>query len=121
MRKLDALLFQNWLLRTGPNFPGNKPSLPVDNQFPVACPNTQDCFFCGSVHCNEQVSLSIMPTVWLREHNRIARVLGKFNTYRTVPSKRPYPSKRPPSYFGCFCGLGSSPYVTAHHAICGIA
>ena len=39
-------LFQNGLLRTGPNFPGHKPSLPVDDQFLVACPNTQDYFLC---------------------------------------------------------------------------
>ena len=28
--------------------------------------------------------------------------------YRIVLSKRPYPSKCSPPYFGCFCGLGSS-------------
>ena len=72
-------LFENGLLRTGPNFPGNQPSLPVDNQFLVACPNAQDCFLCGDVRCNEQISLSIMHTIWLREHNRIARELGRLN------------------------------------------
>ena len=74
-------LFQNGLLRTGPNFPGHKPNLPVDDQFLVACPNTQDYFLCGDVRCNEQISLSVMHTIWLREHNRIARVLGGLNPY----------------------------------------
>ena len=74
-------LFKNGLLRTGPNFPGNQPSLPVDNEFLVACPNAQDCFLCGDVRCNEQISLTIMHTMWLREHNRIARELGSLNPH----------------------------------------
>ena len=67
------------LLRTGPNFPGNQPSLPVDTEKIVACPNRMDCFLCGDVRCNEQVSLTIMHTIWLREHNRCARELGRIN------------------------------------------
>jgi len=74
-------LFQDGLLRTGPNFPGNQPTLSVDDQSIVACPNHQDCFLCGDVHCNEQISLSIMHTIWLREHNRVARELGSLNPH----------------------------------------
>ena len=73
--------FQGGLLRTGPSFPGNQPSLPVDDQMIVACPNRMDCFLCGDVRCNEQVSLSIMHTLWLREHNMCAKKLGDINAH----------------------------------------
>ena len=74
-------LFRDGLLRTGPNFPGSQPTLPVDDQSIVACPNNQECFLCGDVRCNEQISLTIMHTIWLREHNRIARQLGRINPH----------------------------------------
>ena len=73
--------FKGGLLRVGPNFPQNQPSLPVDNQDIVACLNAFDCFLAGDVRANEQVSLTVMHTVWLREHNRIARELHKINPH----------------------------------------
>ena len=73
--------FRGGRLRTGPNFPANQPSLPVDNQKIVACPNRMDCFLCGDIRCNEQFSLSVMHTYWLREHNRCARELGIINRH----------------------------------------
>ena len=72
-------LFRNGLLREGPNFPGNKPSLPIDNRRLVQCPNRMDCFLCGEIRCNEQFSLTIMHTLWLREHNRCAREMATIN------------------------------------------
>ncbi len=71
--------FDGGLLRTGPNFPGNLATLPVDTDNIVACPNRQDCFLAGDVRANEQISLSIQHTIWLREHNRIATELGNLN------------------------------------------
>ena len=73
--------FRGGLLRVGPNFPANQPSLPVDNQLLVACPNRTDCFLCGDVRCNEQFSLTVMHTIWVREHNRCARQLGRINPH----------------------------------------
>ena len=73
--------FKGGLLRVGKNFPGNQPSLPVDNQFLVACPNQTGCFLCGDVRCNEQFSLTVMHTIWVREHNRCARELGRINPH----------------------------------------
>ena len=72
-------LFKNGLLRTGRNFPGHKPSLPVDAQFLVACPNTREYFLCEMFAVIS--SFHIMHTIWLRELNRVARVLGGFNPY----------------------------------------
>ena len=73
--------FSKGLLRVGPNFPGNKPSLPVDEDNIVACLNAMDCFLCGDVRCNEQFSLTIIHTYWLREHNRCAEELASINPH----------------------------------------
>nr|XP_039257330.1 peroxidasin-like isoform X1 [Styela clava] len=37
------------------------------------------CFLCGDHRCNEQISLTSMHTLWMREHNRIARKLKQLN------------------------------------------
>ena len=71
--------FRRGRLRVGPSIPAGQPFPPVDNQLLVACPDRMDCFLCGDVRCNEQFSLTVMHTVWLREHNRCARELGGIN------------------------------------------
>ena len=40
-----------------------------------------DCFLCGDIRCNEQISLTTMHTLWVREHNRIARALRRINPF----------------------------------------
>ena len=71
--------FQDGQLRVGIDIGDRRPSLPVDNQDIVACPGRDDCFLCGDVRCNEQVSLTVMHTLWVREHNRIAKELRRIN------------------------------------------
>ena len=73
--------FEDGLLREGKNFPGDKPALPVDEDDIVACLNAEGCFLAGDVRVNEQISLTIMHTLWFREHNRIARELKKINPF----------------------------------------
>ena len=73
--------FNNGLLHEGENIPMNKPSLPIDTNSRVDCPNRMDCFLCGDVRCNEHISLTIMHTIWLREHNRCAREMTLINTH----------------------------------------
>ena len=82
--------FEGGLLREGENFPGNKPELPrVSNEENrreeegnyVGCPNfgERGCFLAGDFRVNEHLALTAMHTIWFREHNRIARELGKLN------------------------------------------
>jgi len=33
------------------------------------------CFSAGDLRCNEQLELTVLHTVWMREHNRVARQL----------------------------------------------
>lgn len=77
-------LFKKGLLRVGPAVTGtNQPTLPVirpQDEF-IACPGREDCFLCGDIRCNEQVSLSVMHTVWLRQHNLIADGLRSLNQH----------------------------------------
>ena len=99
-RKLRS--FKGGLLREGENFPGSKPSLPrvseeenrrrggqelreqqeeEEPQRFVGCPNygKLGCFLAGDFRVNEHLALTVMHTIWFREHNRIARELAAIN------------------------------------------
>ena len=74
-------LGEDGLLKEGKPFPGDLPSLPVDEEDIMACLNAEDCFLAGDVRANEQISLTIMHTLWFREHNRLARALKVINPF----------------------------------------
>ena len=69
------------LLLEGTAYPMNKPTLPLDRNGKMACPPNTNCFLCGDIRCNEQISLTIMHTLWLREHNRCARKMTTINRH----------------------------------------
>jgi len=85
-RNLRDLTTDHGLLREGSTIPGHKPLLPyASNQF-VDCrrnplESSINCFVAGDIRANEQVGLLAMHTIWLREHNRIARVLREMNPH----------------------------------------
>lgn len=60
-----------------------KSLLPVDNGV-EACESKKDgfdCFLAGDNRVNEQTGLALLHTVWMREHNRLARELAYINPH----------------------------------------
>ena len=90
--------FKGGRLNVGEEFPviGGKDSLPEISATPPCLPldpnestlpsperccpeGRESCFIAGDVRVNEHVSLTVMHTLWLREHNRIAAILAELN------------------------------------------
>ena len=89
--------FKGGLLKVGPVFPtGGRPSLPEVSATPPCLPSEpflaelppserccpegrESCFIAGDIRVNEQVSLTVMHTIWVREHNRVATELAALN------------------------------------------
>jgi peroxidase len=74
------------LLREGPTFPGRKALLPYANGQFIDCrrnltESTINCFLAGDFRVNEQIGLTVMHTIWMREHNRIAKRLHILNPH----------------------------------------
>ena len=73
------------LLRTGIVL-GGKPLLPFHSAGDIDCQldaNTAHvpCFQAGDVRANEQLALTSMHTLWMREHNRVAGELLRLNPH----------------------------------------
>ena len=73
----DSLrLFSGGLLRQGGRTDSLKGNLPLGSEL---SDSGAPFFVAGDVRANEHVALTIMHTIWLREHNRIVRELAELN------------------------------------------
>lgn len=52
-----------------------------DNQQDCRTSDKKRCFKSGDIRVNENVGLTLMHTLWMREHNRIARFLSSLNPH----------------------------------------
>jgi len=69
-------LFSGGLLREGGRTDTLKGNLPFGDEL---SDGNVPFFVAGDVRANENVALTVIHTIWLREHNRIVRELAKFN------------------------------------------
>ncbi|XP_013778012.1 chorion peroxidase-like [Limulus polyphemus] len=63
---------------------GNSDLLPTENDQNAECQMSQGnnnffCFKAGDERVNEQINLALLHTIWMREHNRVARLLAYYN------------------------------------------
>ncbi|KAK1170717.1 thyroid peroxidase [Acipenser oxyrinchus oxyrinchus] len=88
--ELRNLTSEEGLLNVNTRFSDNgREFLPFVAQVPSPCAQDLgdpdgvriECFLAGDSRSNEVISLSALHTLWVREHNRIARTLKKLNTH----------------------------------------
>lgn len=86
--KLRNLTSEEGLLRVNIKYYDNQREyLPFTDQIPSPCAQHSnvsegeriECFMAGESRSSEVTSLAAMHTLWLREHNRLARALKKMN------------------------------------------
>ncbi|KFM73649.1 Peroxidasin, partial [Stegodyphus mimosarum] len=85
-RHLREMSSNRGVLRSGVLMHTGKPLLPFNDGQPIDCKrdlteSTIDCFLAGDVRANEQLGLLSMHTLWMREHNRVARELFNYNPH----------------------------------------
>uniref|UniRef100_V9GWQ8 Peroxidasin n=1 Tax=Craspedacusta sowerbii TaxID=128124 RepID=V9GWQ8_CRASO len=85
-RDLRALEDDQGLLKEGIHIKDDKYLLPFNKDTPIDCQLDKSepsipCFLAGDHRVNEQLGLLAMHTLWMREHNRIARQLRRLNPH----------------------------------------
>ena len=87
--KYSLLLHYNFtILSPGPISSGNNRLLPFDDDtlHHLDCQIEPDkthvpCFRAGDPRANEQLALTAMHTLWMRQHNQIATTLNRINPH----------------------------------------
>ena len=79
----ELRLFTGGLLRVQRlESPGSRDLLPADdNTIDCAAENGSKCFKAGDVRVNEHIGLVAIHTLWMRQHNKIARQLAAINPH----------------------------------------
>ena len=54
--------------------------LPNDPSSKEACRNRGGCYIAGDIRSNENMALTVMHTIWMRQHNKIAQELKRLNS-----------------------------------------
>ena len=69
--------FQGGLLRVSTR--NNKDYLPIASDKPSSLCKSKNCYLSGDERANAEPQLTVMHTIWMREHNRVARKLSEIN------------------------------------------
>ncbi|XP_003425663.1 peroxidase isoform X3 [Nasonia vitripennis] len=76
-RSSEIRLFQGGLLRV--NVRNNREYMPVAHAEPASQCSSKNCYLSGDDRANSEPQMAVMQTLWVREHNRIARKLAEVN------------------------------------------
>ncbi|KAJ8676076.1 hypothetical protein QAD02_011862 [Eretmocerus hayati] len=74
----EIRLFEGGLLRV--NVKNDREYLPVAQSAPSSLCKSKNCYISGDERANTEPQLAVMHTLWVREHNRVARKLAEMNS-----------------------------------------
>lgn len=77
----EVRVFHHGLLRMFDDF--GRELLPMTNDEKTCALESGPCFFTGDGRTNQIISLTALHTIFAREHNRVALILGRLNPHWT--------------------------------------